>query len=401
MRQRGTVFILTLAVLAGLIALIAQLAITHRMSLRAQANRMEDRQARLMAESAIQRAIADLQKADLAKSSPSDSWASLGSAGADSFKVGDDYFRIQILDENSRVNINSATEDQLKKLPLTPNQIASLLDWRESGKSPRAQGAKDEYYNELPDPYNAKLEPFDCIEELLLVKDFTPDALYQPSQLPDSTGQVLSDLITVDSSSNDKNPDGKEKLDANTSTSKQMQDAGMPKALADAVVQGKRQNYKKMGDILNIQRMTKQGAHTILDLLSIGKPAAHSGMLNVNTVSDTAIRSLPNVTPEMASAIMGRQGAGYATLGELTDVPGIELPALAKICDSLCVSSRSFNVRAVGVSGSTYYAIEATLMVGDDHQVTVTRVQPQSFWSAQRRWGWGEKASKETVLDFK
>jgi hypothetical protein len=46
----------------------------------------------------------------------------------------------------------------------------SIQDWVQAGDMPRIAGAKDEYYQGLPTPYNCKEAPMDDLSELLLVK---------------------------------------------------------------------------------------------------------------------------------------------------------------------------------------------------------------------------------------
>lgn len=91
----------------------------------------------------------------------------------------DEVIRFGLSDEAGKVNINVASPDQLKRLPgMTDELAAALLDWRESGTSPREGGAKDEYYLQLPQPYRCKKAGLDTIEELLLVKGFTSDIIF-------------------------------------------------------------------------------------------------------------------------------------------------------------------------------------------------------------------------------
>jgi type II secretory pathway component PulK len=56
--------------------------------------------------------------------------------------------------------------------------VAAILDWRESGTTPRNGGAKDEYYLSLAQPYHCKQAAFDTVEELLLVKGITGSILF-------------------------------------------------------------------------------------------------------------------------------------------------------------------------------------------------------------------------------
>lgn len=100
--------------------------------------------------------------------------------------------RYGITPETSKLDLNLANEEQLRYLietvvpEFTPtNQsidreslVQCLLDWREKGENARPKGAKSEYYRSLRPGYQPKLGRFDTVEELLLVKGFSGWVLY-------------------------------------------------------------------------------------------------------------------------------------------------------------------------------------------------------------------------------
>ena len=86
-----------------------------------------------------------------------------------------------VVDEASKLNIRTATVDMLLCLPnMTPELAACIVDWQSPPNSPVTDGggAKDEYYLQLPEPYNCKNAPFETLDELLLVKGATRELLY-------------------------------------------------------------------------------------------------------------------------------------------------------------------------------------------------------------------------------
>lgn len=100
----------------------------------------------------------------------------------------DDAFRYGLTPENGKLNLNSATDQQLEQL-ITPlllglqidnpqAYLAALLDWRDADDDVRENGAENEYYNTLTPAYSAKNGRFDTVEELLLVKGWSAVALY-------------------------------------------------------------------------------------------------------------------------------------------------------------------------------------------------------------------------------
>lgn len=94
---------------------------------------------------------------------------------------------IQIADEDAKLNINTATPEQLRQLfahagvaeEAIPGIIDCIMDWRDPDRDEvHLQGAEDEYYEGLPEAYKAKNGAFDVPEELGLVKGITPDIMY-------------------------------------------------------------------------------------------------------------------------------------------------------------------------------------------------------------------------------
>jgi len=100
--------------------------------------------------------------------------------------------RYGLTPETAKLDLNLAHEDQLRELifavvpELTSNNqsidrealVQCLLDWREPGDTPRPKGAKSDYYRSLKPGYRPKLGRFDTVEELLLVKGFTGWVMY-------------------------------------------------------------------------------------------------------------------------------------------------------------------------------------------------------------------------------
>jgi len=95
-------------------------------------------------------------------------------------------FRVRIGNESGKININGANEALLKMMveafDIEQQQkdiiVDSILDWRDENDLHRLNGAENEYYNGLPEPYPCKNGSFDSVEELLLVRGVTPEIYY-------------------------------------------------------------------------------------------------------------------------------------------------------------------------------------------------------------------------------
>jgi general secretion pathway protein K len=89
----------------------------------------------------------------------------------------------EIEDEESKININFAPREViwnlLRELDVEIEKrdiIAdSILDWIDKNHEHRINGAEDDYYESLTNPYEAKDAPFDSINELLLVRGITKE----------------------------------------------------------------------------------------------------------------------------------------------------------------------------------------------------------------------------------
>lgn len=188
-RERASVLIIVLWVAFGLVSLAIYFANSSSLELRAADNRV----AALEAEQAIAGAVRYLSNslANVAEPGvPPDS----ATLRVDAVQVGNARFWLigqpldedddeqvtwGLVDEGSKLNLNTATAAILAKLPrMTAALAAAVVDWRDTDSDTSENGAEDEIYGRLNPPYRCKNAPFESIEELRLVYGFTYDILY-------------------------------------------------------------------------------------------------------------------------------------------------------------------------------------------------------------------------------
>jgi DNA uptake protein ComE-like DNA-binding protein len=426
LRQRGSIFVLTIAVLAGLVAILASVAATHQLYVNAEASRLESARARMAAMSAIEHTMEELYAESQAQANPTstgtsgtpsqagaktlnDDWAQFGSFGDEKFTIGNASFRVQMVDTASMINLNTATEAQLQRLPLTQDLIDCLLDFREPGQTARPQGAKDDYYNQLSQGYNTKLRGFDTYDELLQVKGFTPNILYYPQTDVVSSAQVttttdtgdvppLSDICTVYSYSPELNPLGQAKInvnggDAATKLPRLLQ-IGISPVAATTIAS---QNWTSLGTMMQrIPGLTPDQQKTILDNCTTSAAPRVAGKINLNTAKEAVLNSVPGMTSDIAQAIIQQQSQGFTSLGDILNVPGITGDALQMV-DYFTVGSQTFLVRAIGTSGNTSVPIEAIIDI-QNSQPKIIQITDPPYPDYLTRWGWQDDSSTETVL---
>ncbi len=123
--------------------------------------------------------------------------------------------RFGLEDESARLNLNVLTQlddklpggarELLMGLPgMTPQIADAILDWMDSDDEPREYGAEREYYSLLDPPYEPANGLLRTIEELLLVRDVTPELLFgcdlNRNGLPDADEPAPDMLAEVDNS---------------------------------------------------------------------------------------------------------------------------------------------------------------------------------------------------------
>jgi general secretion pathway protein K len=406
-RQSGGSFLLVLGVLTSLVAILAAAAATQHTALMAISNRMAARRARLSAEAGIQHALTVLANQDPNTTTVSDEWyATVGQYGETQYTLGGGSFRYQIVDAASLINLNTAPEDQLEKLPLSQEQIDSLLDWREdNANAPRAEGGKDEYYNQLTYPYNARLGALSTLDELLLIKGFTLDTLYEPQdnvvsttlQLepkPDGTQPTIYDLATVDSESTT----GAQALPAisTVQNAQQFIAQGIPPQVAIQLFNQRAQltTYRAM---LSVPGVDEQVARTLVASYGVSATPTLTGRINVNTASQSVLETIPEVTPDLAQAIVTHQTTGFTQMAELFDMPGFTIEVARSVLDQVAVNSQRFLIRVVGTAGQSNVSLEAVVSISTNG-VQVLKVKQLPFPDMSTRWQWDQTPTSDVPL---
>ncbi|MEE2826972.1 MAG: hypothetical protein VYE64_10135 [Planctomycetota bacterium] len=98
-------------------------------------------------------------------------------------------FRYGLTDESTKLNLNilpyldliqeNAGRDLLMGLPNMDESIAdAIIDWIDSDDEQREYGAESGYYSGLSPAYQCKNGPMDSLDELLLIRDITPQLLF-------------------------------------------------------------------------------------------------------------------------------------------------------------------------------------------------------------------------------
>ncbi|MDA8340495.1 MAG: type II secretion system protein GspK [Nitrospiraceae bacterium] len=184
--QTGAALMLVLWVIVLLTAIVTEFSLFMRTEVNIAKNFKEQTEAYYAALAGIEQAKAEILSAR-EQMYLDESWELMpGEKPNRKGSLGNTTYSYIIIDEDRKVDLNSATSEQLRYLlrasGVEGNEldtiIDSIIDWRDADNLHRLNGAEEDYYQSLPEPYSCKDGPFDTVEELLLVKGITPEIFY-------------------------------------------------------------------------------------------------------------------------------------------------------------------------------------------------------------------------------
>jgi general secretion pathway protein K len=267
--SRGVALIMVLWVVTILSVIALEFCFAMRTEVNITKNFKEEAQLYAMAEGGVQRAIVELifkqdpmiqqmRKTLTGEEIPPEKkeWVTDGRRYTLSFDQGVNELRI--MGEAGKVNINVVSEKTLRtilsQLGLEEETrdivVDSILDWRDPDDFKRLNGAENDYYQSLKEPYNCKNGNFDSIEELLLIQGVTPELFYgrkaikKEEEGPQADRIGLKDIFSIYSSG--------EQVDINSATLPVLRVVlGIPKEIAQHLVKAREEKkFEHQQDLL-------------------------------------------------------------------------------------------------------------------------------------------------------
>jgi general secretion pathway protein K len=205
---------MVLWVITILCVIVLEFSFAMRTEVHITKNFQEELQLYALAEGGIQRAIAELVNKNDPKVQqirknlninelPADKreWCTDGRDYLLSFDQGT--CEVRIIGEGGKANINLAPETLLRnilnnigvKVEFRDVIVDSILDWLDADDLYRVNGAENDYYRSLKEPYNCRNGPLDSVEELLLIKGITPEMFYGKKLAQKAEGRAKVDQI--------------------------------------------------------------------------------------------------------------------------------------------------------------------------------------------------------------
>jgi DNA uptake protein ComE-like DNA-binding protein len=319
-------------------------------------------------------------------------------------------------DEESRLNVNTASADALVRLrDMTPDVAAAIVGWRGGDRATVA--AEAQYYAGLQPPYQPRNGAFQTVRELLMVRGIPDELLlgsdvHQNGRLEaagekgedfafgnpiDSSDLGWAGILTVDSAVQNVNAAGEDRVNIQSADEASLTAIrGITPQIARAIIayRGKRQ-FQSIADLLEVtppQNQNQPGSQgsdssdnsdsgqsgtrvvsedlfmDIADDVTTDSNQSLAGAININTAGLDVLVCLPGVSRELAQAIISQRQSGgfFANTGELLKVPGLTRDIFKQIAPLVTARSETFRILSEGRINSTgaRQRIQAIVHVG-------------------------------------
>jgi len=190
--RSGVALLIVLWVITILVVLVMSFTLLTRTEANSTVFFRDNVQKKLFAEASLERAIMELHFRQVYKDQSiileGGETARIDGRNYDA-TIGTGRYSYRLFNESGKINLNRMgarsgviLNNLLVNLGVAKEKadviVDSILDWIDTDDLKRINGAESEYYQSLPNPYKAKNGRLDTLEELLLIKEMSPDILF-------------------------------------------------------------------------------------------------------------------------------------------------------------------------------------------------------------------------------
>lgn len=289
-----------------------------------------------------------------------------------------------LIDEASKLNLNTASRSMLESLPTMTTELAGgIIDWRDSNANVTENGAEDETYARSDPPRRTKNALFESVDELRLVngatlaallgEDTNRNGILDPNEddgdaslpIDDRNGVLLRgvlDYVTVYSAQPNTRSDGSRRINLTVAT-----EMGRVGSLLQSKFGSSRgaeimtaiagRPLRSVAEFMSLGRLTAEEFAQIHTDLTASSAATVRGLINVNTASEAVLACIPGIGPTKAASLVAlrlSRGDTLTSYAWLTEV--LDPVSLAQAGPYITDQSYQFSadIAAVGPHGHGY-----------------------------------------------
>jgi len=316
-----------------------------------------------------------------------------------------------LVDESSKINLNSASLEMLQKLPgMTAELAASIIDWRDQDSDLTEGGAESEYYLLQADPYECKNAPLETVEEVLLIQGASKDILFgedtnnngklddnendgddsEPSDNQNgSLDSGLYDYVTVHSVDKNVDAEGNPRLNINDTENRskliEMLTEAFDEDRALAIVTAQvGSNFSSVLDYYYRSSMSQEEFEQVADKLTTSDEEEITGLVNVNRAPKPVLLCLPSLEESDVDSLIAKRSASSTELDSIAWVVDV-LDQNKAVAIGEFISTHAYQYRADIVSVSNNGRAFRRYVTVLDTLQTPARVK---YWKSLTHMGW-------------
>jgi type II secretory pathway component PulK len=287
--------------------------------------------------------------------------------------------RFGLTDEARKVNVNALKGHDLIKIPnMTGPMAAAVKDFTDFDDVVTPEGAEQEYYNGLPQPYTIRNGSLATLDSLMLVRGFTAELLYgtdvnlnfrHDANEPEGNFDTsFSRFLTVYASEPSADNDGVPRTNINdpgdpypgvefpvamTNFINELRKANMRLESAVDLLEAKiKVKDDKGGEREVASEVGKAELPQALDLFTTSALSTHDGLINVNTAPIEVLTTVPGIDESLAESILSARKSispeKRGTIGWLFQEDVMDAATFKRLAPYLTARSFQFSFQVVG-----------------------------------------------------
>ncbi|MSU48513.1 MAG: hypothetical protein EXS37_05370 [Opitutus sp.] len=283
-----------------------------------------------------------------------------------------------LVDEASKLNLNTATRAMLEALPgMTPELVDTIISWRTRNQA----GGGDTTYGRLDPPRLNKGGPFESVDELRLVYGATLEILFgedtnrngvldenendgdKSAPRDNSDGLIqpgILEYVTVYSRQPNTRANGSRRINISTTQVRQqfLQQRFGPQRAAPIAARIGPGEIRSVAEFMMASGLNSEDFALIRGDITVSNGSTVQGLVNINTASETVLACIPGIGADNASAMVAYRVQHPDVLNSLFWIKEIlTREAIRRAGPYITDQSYQFSadVAAVGRSGRGYY----------------------------------------------
>ena len=302
---------------------------------------------------------------------------------------------VTVIDEASKLNINTATKEQLLGLNEMTEEIAdAIIDWRDNDDTAGGLGVEGGYYENLPYGYMIRNGPFRTVRELLLVKGVADELFYgargsirgrlgyqsldkyvtSPDELQEEVDLGWLYYLTCYSYEQDIDAEGNRRTNINTADENALVNSlDIKRSIAKWIVENRpNNNYQSIADLINdnspkqasssrsdsneAEPMDLETFSDVADKITVSNTQKIPGRININTALRavlTAVLGGGDDAERLGDNIIAYRETldeGMQSIAEVMDAESINIKTFKEIANYITVRSNVYAVYSLATA---------------------------------------------------